>query len=461
MMHKMKKIGYKIIICGLLSLSLGLTGCQQSPDEDIVVNKNEGVLEDAIKNNKEENTKSDVPDTYQDSFEMASKAVTGEIDAKVEAPDINMPVLRVKPRDITVEEVKKWVDILFEGNQAYEPKNIRTKSEIEEEILKFKQAMADEEKFYAEKGDAWDVYENKIAALEKDYETAPDTYVRKETDWTFHNSNYYDIDATEQEANAGEQLYDLNKTMSLYMETEKGVLNGHQGYIMANNRNEDDFKLHNLWFYYKDEMDILDLPESDTSHDEALSMAEDIKAKLGFEDWQLCQDSNGEGDRYFFRFAPVYNGIEAFSPKILSITSEDDYAAKYYYESLEVEITRGKVQAVIWESPVEITAEENDNVATISFEKAIELFKNHVQSEYTDSKLSSMGMSSSDGKIVVNEIRLGMMRIKIKDNSDEFYMVPAWNFKGEAYWDGMAMGIYDLATINAVDGSVIDVGLGY
>lgn len=87
-------------------------------------------------------------------------------------------------------------------------------------------------------------------------------------------------------------------------------MDGYQGYITALTE-VPRLYYHSLNFWYKDETDILKLPESDITYDEALAMANEMKAKLGFEDWQLFEDF-GENDRYFFRYAPVYQGIPAF-----------------------------------------------------------------------------------------------------------------------------------------------------
>ena len=444
----------------LLSAAFVLTACQQNPSDDIVVNKNEGVLEEAIKQKNSEPVEAgQVPENYTDTFEMAAKDVACTINAKVEYPGKEMPVLRAKPRDITVEEVKRWAEVLFEGNTAYEPKRERTKAEIEEQILSYREAMSDKEKFYAEKGDVWDAYENKIKALEKDYETAPDTYETKKTDWTFHDWYYYDIDATE--SLMYEQKFDLSKTKQLSMETQEGALNKKQGYIVAYNRDEQDFRLHSLWFYYKDEQIFDTMADSGTTYDEALIMADDVKKQLGFEDWVLCENYEGDSDNFMFMFAPVYNDIETFVYSVDAITSDDDYASKYYYESLEINVDKGEVSAVVWQSPVEVVAEENSNVKTISFGDALASFKNHVKSEYTASKLEFMGLDGKDIKITVDEIRCGLTRIKIKDNSDEFYMIPAWEFRGKVEQNDTYSGDIILATINGVDGSVIDTYLGY
>jgi hypothetical protein len=68
----------------------------------------------------------------------------------------------------------------------------------------------------------------------------------------------------------------------------------------------------------------------------------------------------------------------------------------------------------------------------------------------------------------VNSVQLGLMRITESNNRDSGVLIPVWNFMGSitiiredekpAFWEQTSNS---LLTINAVDGSIIDRGLGY
>lgn len=464
-MQKTKRY-YGILLSSILACSFALTACQAAPEDDIVVNKNDGVLESAIHESADASDgETKAPEMYTDTFDTASATIKGEINAKVSYPAGDMPVLRVKPRDITVDEVKHWAEVLFEGNTAYEPKNVKTKSEIEEQILSYREAMSDKEKFYAEYGDVWEYYEKMITDLEKAYETAPETYERKETDWTFHDYGYYDADASIFSYDTSGEIYDLSKTKELEIETDATALNGHQGYIGVSNRDEDDFRYHNIIFYLKDFDNIDTLPDSDITEEKAMAMADEVRLKLNLSDWEI-DSSWGDNDRYTFIYTPVYNNVAAVLPGrgvgVDADNKDDVYAANYYYESLEIEIYKGLLTEVNLQSPVEVIDSENDNVAVMELEEVVSSFKSYMQSKYTDSVLKKQGIEDSRAKIVVTDINCRLMRVKIKDNSDEFYMLPAWEFKGEVQvGESYKMDLDVIALINGLDGSVIDVYLGY
>lgn len=136
---------------GLISI-LGLLcqGCQKNPERDYVINKNEGILEERLK--EKETKKEKNPDTYQDEFENNAGDITVKIEAEIEDVKSKLPVVRVAPHEITVDEVKHWTNVLFEGEKAYEPRRELSKQEIEQEILQYKKLVNDRESLVKEYG---------------------------------------------------------------------------------------------------------------------------------------------------------------------------------------------------------------------------------------------------------------------------------------------------------------------
>ena len=104
---------------------------------------------------------------------------------------------------------------------------------------------------------------------------------------------------------------------------------------------------------------------------------------------------------------------------------------------------------------------------------------------YTIGKLSREGSTNSDyeervksilsGEIHIDKVIEGLVRNQIPNQPNEYRLVPAWSFQGEESldtgsgysWreDQLAWRIYSLTqvykTINAIDGSFIDVMVGY
>lgn len=451
-----------------------LQGCQANPDKDTVVNKNEGKLDAAIQETAD-GEKENIAPSYTDTFTVGDVSVN--VDASVISIDSALPVVRVTPREITAEEVKHWTDVLFEGKTAYEPSVQMTKTELEQYILRYKEIIGDRESLAAEYGSGEDAdamidyYNNLISAYEQEYETAPDKEEKTECDWNFHPYDYYMNDSASWEGD--ESFEKLKKTYKLKAVTTG--LNGHSAIVDATNRDESDYMIHSLWFYYTDEEMMTDIPYTEISEKEAERIATDALDSLGMsEHWSLWsaygytnmdEDQKPLEDVYVLQYTPVYEGVRAIPGPEIDLQSEDLYAANYRYENLVIRIHNGILRNVELESPMDQVSVENDNVKTLSMEEVYDQFKTQAQAQFTRSSLVDMSdpaAAEGDLQIKITEISQGLFRIKEQD-SDEFLMVPVWSFNGTLSLDGVddANGMQNFVVINALDGSVIDTTLGY
>lgn len=453
---------------GLISI-LGLLcqGCQKNPERDYVINKNEGILEERLK--EKETKKEKNPDTYQDEFENNAGDITVKIEAEIEDVKSKLPVVRVAPHEITVDEVKHWTNVLFEGEKAYEPRRELSKQEIEQEILQYKKLVNDRESLVKEYGSEEDAqkmieyYKQEIDHLQKVYQTAPEKVEKIPCDWKFKPYDYYMTDGEMWEGN--DQFEALKKTKELQAVTEE--LNGYEAIVSAVNRDEKDYRMHTLWFYYTKPELMTNIPYKKTSMEEAISLSKEIIEKLELGEWKLqytADNSNENESRQSLLYTPTFHNVGVFGGNSIEIDLKSDelYASNYYYTKLEIGVFNGMIDEVLLTSPVDIVKIENDNVSTISFEEAYQAFKNQMQTKYTKNALIEGGEAEKeDVEIQVNHIVQGLFRIKEKGNEEEFLMVPAWAFKGEWYMNGESMGEQDFCVINAIDGSTIDVALGY
>ena len=103
-----------IISCLLLAgLLLNLAACQAAPEKEVVVSKNDGAFEQAITTDAGENggvstqaENGDAPNSaaaestafsYTDSFTSTDGKITYNINAQVDVPTVNMPIVQVRP----------------------------------------------------------------------------------------------------------------------------------------------------------------------------------------------------------------------------------------------------------------------------------------------------------------------------------------------------------------------------
>mgnify|MGYP005780694571 CR=1 FL=1 len=453
-----------LLLC--MSAAILMTACQSSPEEDIVVNKNEGVLESAIKDSSSQEV-SDAPDTYQDEFTNDAGDVTVQIDAQVFALNNAMPVIRVTPHEITGEEVKTWAEVLFDGQEAYEPNHTLTKNEIEAEILRYKQMASNKDRLIEEYGSESqaqsmiDDYNRKIADYESMYDTAPEAVERKTSDWNFHPYDYYDAEAS---IRGGQADYESLKETSLL----EAVSEDRMLMLTAANRSASDYVMHHIMFYRLEEGKT-DIPYADTSMEDAEKIADELIDTLGLgrDNWDLALSADisisDDAVQQRLIYTPVYEEIPVIYGPTINTKSEDLYAANYEYTNLEINLYNGEIDSVWLFSPVDIVNIENEDVATISFKEASNRFKTQAQTAYTRGQwVDPEDPMHTDSQVSVKteRIRQGLFRIKEKNNNDEFLIVPVWAFESTVYLDDEAW-TGDICLINAVDGSVIDASLGY
>lgn len=452
---------------------LAITGCQESPDSDIIVNKNENKLEQAI-NKEADEKKEKAPEKKEDSFKTTTKDVTVTVKAQINAIEEKqqMAVVKVIPHVITSDDLKKWGEVLFAGKKVYDPGSPSSKKEIEDEILSRKQKIGDRTALLEEYGGNEEEvdslikeYEETITNLEAAYKTAPDTATRKETDYTFHPYEYYMDEAFSLKSD-DPAANDMN------FEAETDYENGQKWGMYATERTATDYEMHAISFFTDFEDQNVITTYKKISDEEAVAIAEDVKQKLGMEDWTLAEISTNDTGLIYSKqlvYSHCYEGVPALLGLSIDLHSDDLYAANLYYESFAIRIDNGKVASVDLYSPMDVAEIENNNVKTLTFDEVYEKFKNQMQSQYSKHTYVENGWiedgeeyENAEMEMVITEIEQGMCRIKIKDSSAEYRMVPAWVFSGYTMYSGHVLEDYNTyVVINAIDGSVINPTLGY
>ncbi len=476
----------------VLSLTLLLTSCQPNPEQDVVVGKNEGVLESAIAEtaSPEESggTEAAQTETFRHTGQLAGAdpLVQIQVDAEVDPGSGPMPVVRVAPREITMEEARQCAQVLFEGQTIYEYEGRRTRQELEELILRYRQSLADEEWLWEEaQGDPETMQairesmEADLAVWESQYADAPDEKDRREAEWTFKPYMAYEKYSDVVEGDA-----ELNQTLRMKLMAQ---LDGKEAYLDVKNRTEEDYQLHNLRFWVDNAYQSMPL---DQSPEEAAAMVQETLQAMGLEQWVLdsCQSIYMEGnpnsanevyarDRYYYHltYKPAYEGVPVIPQSQLEGSEGmEAYTSRYYYENLTVEVSGGRIIYLQWDAPLQVLAVENPSVQTLSFEEAMQRFEEQMAVQATAGSLyqAEEGYEPQAIELRIEIIELGLARVRIQNNQAEYYLLPVWNFKGQLGVDTGQGMFYDsdlspyytphtFLTINAVDGSVVDVSQGY
>lgn len=459
----MKKV---IFSWGILFVLYVLSGCQPTPEQDVVVNKGNSTLEKALKEEQTQLKTDQIPDSCKDDFSSGSGDVAITVDAEVLPVDSPLPVIRVAPHEITAEEVQRWTEVLFDGNTAYEPNVLMTKAELEEQILMLKEKLSNrealEEAFGTETESTVKLYEEMLDTYEQDYQTAPTEQEDMLCQWKFHPLVYY-WDMKEEDMDYDE----LSDTWALIAVTKEA--DGMQRSVEATNRKESDYKMNLLWYAHRNTITMQDYtpPYQEMTADEAQAVADETLSRLGLDDWKLASvadNSMEEQSAYVLTYTPVLENVSVILGSGIDLQSEDMYAANYEYSSIRVYVVNGAIQAVELTSPLDIVHIENPNVNVLDFEKIYETFQNQMRMVYTRETFidpTDPGLQGAAVECKVTQIEQGLFRIKEKNQEENFLMVPAWTFRGSVIVDGSDWGEQDFCVINAIDGSIINTAAGY
>jgi len=471
--------------------------CQSTPAEEAVVQKGETQVE-TLMDSIEEKDYSESPNeskTINDytlleqldyAIENESKETADilvEVNANVMVPSGNLPMVKVKSKDIEYEQINN-IHSLIQGNGSFYhstfANTIMTKGKIQEQIDYYYWEI---EQCTPEMSARKENYENTIEQLLKDLETAPDDYEDVSTSeinslleqGIIKESQVGAFDLTKKNYNTdsytlviGEDYY---SDIILIDATEGNA----QNLIYAKGQfpSDPDIDIYNdLSIFQEFE---LSLEKAEKQADAVLSALDDTLILT-----ETCplvttrSDGQINPAGYRFIYLRTFGGIPSnyTDGKGLALGTGESkdfsvsYADFYPQEELIVDITDEGIIYISYSSPMEVVETLAASMELKKFDDIIEIFNKYiVLNTYDADELIYLN---------INEVRLGMMRIAIA-NSDEFMVVPVWDFYGGAKrtGDNQSFAYEELKsqttihfmrsylTINAVDGSIINRDLGY
>ena len=493
------------ITAALAALLLLLGGCQATPEKGVVASKNDGAFEAALADKvsptlalaaeeppaAETAPPTAVPAVHEDSFDGAQEGVRFHVKVAEPAVPGPMPVLRVRPLELDGEIVHKVGQVFYGDTTVNEYTGQMTKAELEEALLAEKQEYADWQ-YRIEQDPAIDAddrdyvrqsFEESIARLEEKYASAPETIEEKPLDWQFHEQSYYP------------DYYGVQDNGAQYIKG-LGTYDGGRCRLDAVKRLGDDYKVQSLSFYPYVPEDMQDAaPEPSeppqVDMDAARAQAVELADAMDVGGFAVVPDIAMEAARENVGFGPgtvwltpVYGGVPLtyhFGGFNVASGSGDDYATTYGYENMSFSFDENGVAGFTWENMHQVVETENENVVLLPFADILSAAGDRMRMmdmDYTFTRIEGTILS-----VEVTDVVLGMSRIRMKDSATDYYVTPTYTFYGTATtcdMDGepLRIPVYDdggndtgqtqiytqlkeLVVINAVDGTVIDVGKGY
>lgn len=464
-----------------------MAACQPTPEKKIVVGKND--FEEKIQQTEAPAEPYKAPQSWKESVSTENGFLSIVIDADVSVPDVtNFPVTVIEPMQISQEQADKAIKALFNDNVLYELNTaIKTKDEIQEEILKIKAHLADKDSdlYYIKDSDP-EYYEQavnelnaKIQSLEQQIEGAPEEYTPKPASLIFEDGKKTLFPGMKEEDLAkmpdmsliqGEAYLGRKKPASIVIVSDTGKLNNK---IFFQNYDESVFPNFDLYEKPKQSDDLA------VSADEAVKTAENILSSMGLSKMKLAavgydreiDRSTHEAKEYpVLLFTQSINGIPVNYVRSSSYSQSPMYSAPWYDESLLIGVDENGINRFEWMAPIKIAENVTDNASLMPFDDIKAAFKEQtkVRDIWNDGNPYVIGK-----EIHITKIVLGLVKVPKENDPDKGLLVPAWDFYGYSvdkysqqepggyelndnneYVDNKFMNSY--ITINAIDGSVIE-----
>lgn len=456
----------KRILC-VLFLSLLLVACLPTPDEDFVVNKADGTLDEIIHATAApdgsalmtfEPTAAPTDDaaptepmqtaapmrtvTWTDSFSVAAAMdrLTVTVDASVQMPESGIaPVYRCTfaPPDQTTASA--LTSLFFGDSRVFLAERTKTKSfyKAEMERIVFEKERETEERNREE----WD---RLLKQASQAYGDAPEDITPVPWDGGFGGA--FDLmaekpDGTYRYLSANERGISYTDAI----ETPNTVPGRNPKFAPETQEERDAYGL---------AVRVL----------EALHIDAELAA-LYPTDAMIRAFGTSTVDGYYLYFYPRYGGLPATldasarsfhgfdnAEEAAGGSAVDVYSVSYEPETIEFLISNGTLVRFRYVRPAHILRTENEAAQLLPLSKVQELFKDYIGKTTYVQKGEPLTLH-------MHTVRLTMQRCPIENNATEFYLLPAWEFlasvdSGNAFTDAYLKNVCVLR-INALDGSIL------
>lgn len=456
----------------IIILTLAMVSCGNQAKLDKIPTDSERIVELTMveKDDTEKPaalTPTPAPEVTTEHYTFATTAVEGRLSVSVDAEvryraSLEMPVARVCAMYFTQEMASTFFNYFFAGEQPtvvvdHGAAKV-TKQFLRDLIAQYEQEIADgtimdQQQLTEEEA------KEEIKSLEAQIPDAPETAAPDViSDGTLQPGVFMNNDDPE-------QLLELNvetkdKWMDLY--TPADPMEHAQGNFFYNIRNavfaSNETKITTL-------APDTSIPGMQTTWDKALALCKAFLAVCGVNDMVVGEAFQYEESgrlAYCFYFVRTVNGVP------LAVNHETaaykGVKTPWDYETLTITVDDQGINDVSWSSPATTTEIVNPAANAISFAQAKEIFEALVAQTY-EPKTKRYDGFEWDVTLSVDNIVLSLLRVRdVSTDERKGLYVPAWVFYGQTTTNGSPDKNWSpqiVFAINAIDGTVINMELGY
>lgn len=464
-----------------------------------------------------------VPERFTQDDGCSNERFTLKCDAPVVLPDVDqLPMVRVEPADFSQEQVSKFYDYLIGGTPMYQEQRTYTKAQVEQSLVEWHRTLNDPNSAEDAKQQAEQEIKNleaQYAAAPSSPALIPaDATIKQQNDVDFTtgetHSIYSGVDIAEHpglNVNTGKKFSVRNNTKDGEVIVKENI----GGWTVTDTASQGarftytDFDMLADTNYMAEvetvTLDSLtDRPEKvgGLSYERALSITQDFLTAAGIEDMEVGSmtliymlpdtfknandmsppefityqenlqkdilngkyDDDVLGVQVKLSLVRSVDGVTVTSDGSSSYTGDAMFGPQWFYESFDIIVCDEDIYSINWISPHSITETVTKDVTLLSFDKIADVLLNMYRVMY-EAQYANASVSG-----VVTRVTLTLGRVMDQNNLGYGLFVPVWDFYGTltvSYPDYPQQPPHDwlsdepFMTINAIDGSVIDISKGY
>ena len=510
-MKKMKNRNWCKCIALVVGFSFFLVGCQKTPDQKAVQQKDVEVLMSQIEETQSSNLTFEAPQNFSDSILSEDGKTSININASIDTGEtLEYSAVTIVPKEFTNENAEVIYNALVGDKplyQTYFENILPTKDLLDCMNLTF-------QKWIDSSNDPEYITstQEQIDFNRAIYDQAPNTRYETEIPLEFVN-----VDALEQLRSIERDwpisgvMFGEKRTEQEYMEyrdelikelesgecenpTIKGVANlGNDREAFFNLRTNESGKNTSLRFEIYDTREEFYSEYGYTapvkeqikySQEEALEIAYQKLSDMGI-DYMVMEIANKETDEqnndlhygYLFYFVRAVNNMKTTATVEAPNLEVSSNASVWKQENIVVAVDNTGVNYLYWESPSELKTTLNENVNLLEFDLIMDTLKEQIMDNIVYIDYVGDEGYIEKCEFVIDRIVLGNMTISQKNSKNEYLMLPVWDFFGHeiiTYTPDYIEKVDDhflvdenntrtveepyhsYLTINAVDGSIID-----
>ena len=412
--------------------------------------------------------------------------------------------MRVEQGGFSQEIVTKVFDYFYAGETAYDVSEglVETKAEIEPFIIDAKRCLADGS--YTERGYTEEEYVARLKQIEKIYAAAPETAPASPvSDGTMRMTELENVGDYLQLNVDTDRAKDTARSMSVltpiswpfansgfgahlyyrvYSRTKKGTEYNTQGILRTNGTNLPEAARQKLAIDFDEAKALCDgvftaagLADNYT-FGHAFLVGDAGMGKYGGNGKEL--GAPAENYAYRLYYTRIINGVPCFVNTDNGLNDANNGATSlpWSYECIVFTVDSSGLSQLSWSNPVKVVETVTENAVILPFDKIMDVFESMIKVEY-EAFLKMWEGNGGEMDITIDKLELCLVRVREQNSEATGLLVPAWVFYGNnkvVHSNGSVS--YDLAhgsastwnkepfpvlIINAIDGSIIDLGKGY